>query len=154
MIRRKTSHPLATRSRSRRPKLLRKSGRGRRTAKDRLSSAALRRFEKALLAEKQRILRQCSFTDEVMEAPSSSGDLSQHRTHVADQGTENYQREMASRLKSLEAQALRDIDDALQRIAAGTYGICASCGGRIPSARLQVVPHARLCMKCLRGGRA
>lgn len=86
-----------------------------------------------------------------MEAPGTSGDLSQHRTHIADQGTENYQREMASRLKSLESQTLRDIDDALKRLASGTYGICSSCGGQISKARLQIVPHARLCMKCLRG---
>ncbi|MEO0085862.1 MAG: TraR/DksA C4-type zinc finger protein [candidate division WOR-3 bacterium] len=116
----------------------------------RLPKSELARVEKVLLAHKQRLLRQCSFTDEVMESPEASGDLSSHRSHVADQGTENYQREMASRLKTLECQALRDIDDALRRISEGTYGICERCGERIAKARLEIVPHARLCMKCLK----
>ncbi|MEO0080098.1 MAG: TraR/DksA C4-type zinc finger protein [candidate division WOR-3 bacterium] len=115
-----------------------------------LTKAELLRFEKALLAEKQRLLRQVNFTSEVMDTPQASGDLSQHRTHAADQGTENYQRELASRFKSLECAALREIDEALSRIADGTYGRCTACGGPIPKARLEVVPQARLCMKCLK----
>jgi DnaK suppressor protein len=39
------------------------------------------------------------------------------------------------------------IDDALRRIDAGTYGICAGCGGEIPLARLDAVPWAALCIK-------
>ena len=110
------------------------------------------KFEHALLAEKQRILKQGRVTDEVMDAacPDVSGDLSTHRTHAADQGTENYRREMASRFKTIETDTLREIEDALKRITDGTYGICVSCGGPVPKARLEVVPHARLCMKCLK----
>ena len=112
----------------------------------------MHKYERALLAEKQRMLKQGRVTDEVMDAacPDVTGDLSTHRTHAADQGTENYRREMASRFKTIETDTLRQIEDALKRIAAGTYGICVSCGGRVPKARLEVVPHARLCMKCLK----
>ncbi len=115
-----------------------------------LKKKDLLRLEKALLVEKQRILRQSSFTREVMDLPSSTGDLSSHRTHIADQGTENYQREFASQLKSIEAESLRDIDDALKRIAQGNYGICEMCGEPIPLSRLEVIPYARLCMKCVK----
>jgi RNA polymerase-binding transcription factor DksA len=110
------------------------------------------KYERALLAEKQRMLKQGRVTDEVMDAaaPDMTGDLSTHRTHAADQGTENYRREMASRFKTIETVTLREIEDALKRIADGTYGICVSCGGPVPKARLEVVPHARLCMKCLK----
>jgi RNA polymerase-binding transcription factor DksA len=112
----------------------------------------LHKYERALLAEKQRMLKQGRATDEVMDAacPDATGDLSSHRTYAADQGTENYQREMASRFKTIETETLRQIEDALKRIADGTYGICVSCGGRVPKARLDVVPHARFCMKCLK----
>ena len=111
----------------------------------------LHKYERALLAEKQRMLKQGRVTDEVMDAacPDVTGDLSSHRTHSADQGTENYRREMASRFKTIETDTLRQIEDALKRITDGTYGICVSCGGRVPKARLEVVPHAKLCMKCL-----
>ncbi|MCX7732823.1 MAG: TraR/DksA C4-type zinc finger protein [candidate division WOR-3 bacterium] len=115
-----------------------------------LSKKDLLRLEKALLEEKQRVLRQSSFTQQVMDTPAAAGDLSSHRTHVADQGTENYQRELASQLKSIESDALREIDAALDRIARGTYGICERCGEPIPLARLEVIPYARLCMKCLK----
>jgi len=109
-------------------------------------------YEKALLAEKQRILRQGNVAAKIMDSvsPEATGDLSVHRTHTADQGSENYQREFASRLRSIERDTLREIDDALRRISAGKFGFCERCGGPIPKARLDIVPHARLCMKCLR----
>jgi RNA polymerase-binding transcription factor len=108
------------------------------------------KYERALVAEKQRLLKQGNFTNEVMEAsgPDVTGDLSSHRTHTADQGTESYQTEMASQLKSAESRTLREINDALKRIQDGTYGKCDNCDEEIPRARLDVVPHARLCMKC------
>lgn len=115
-----------------------------------LSRKDLLRFEQALLEEKQRVLKQGTFTRAVMDIPANSGDLSTHRTHIADQGTENFQREFASQLRSIESQSLREIDDALARIAAGTYGLCERCGEPIPIARLEVIPYARLCMKCLK----
>ncbi len=115
-----------------------------------LKKRDLLRLEKALLTEKQRIIRQSSFTREVMDLPASAGDLSSHRTHIADQGTENYQREFASQLKSIETASLREIDDALNRIAKGTYGWCEQCGEPIPLNRLEVIPYARLCMKCVK----
>lgn len=39
---------------------------------------------------------------------------------------------------------------ALRRIDEGTYGICQRCGGRIDQARLEIIPHATLCIKCAR----
>jgi len=117
-----------------------------------MNKRELVKYERALVAEKQRILKQGNFTDEVMEAsgPDVTGDLSSHRTHMADQGTESYQTEMASRLKGMESTALREIDDALKRIEKGTFGRCENCDEEIPRARLDVVPHARLCIKCSR----
>jgi RNA polymerase-binding protein DksA len=110
------------------------------------------KYERALLAEKQRMLKQGNFTKEVMEAsgPDVTGDLSSHRTHIADQGTESYQSELASRLKGMESKSLREIEDALRRVQQGTYGVCESCSEAIPPARLEVVPSARLCVKCLK----
>ncbi len=121
--------------------------------KDRFTKQEILRLEHALIEEKQRILKQGKATDEVMESAmkATPGGSAAHRTHVADQGTENYQREMASRFKSLECRVLREIDAALHRINEGTYGLCEKCGKPIPKARLKAVPHARSCMKCMRG---
>jgi DnaK suppressor protein len=43
---------------------------------------------------------------------------------------------------------LADIDAALDKIKAGTYGKCESCGKKIEPARLEALPHARLCLSC------
>jgi len=47
-----------------------------------------------------------------------------------------------------EAQELRLIDVALEKIAGGTYGICEECGERIEKPRLKALPYAVLCLKC------
>lgn len=43
---------------------------------------------------------------------------------------------------------LAELDAALVRVADGTYGICVSCGGRIPIERLRLLPAATLCVPC------
>ena len=56
---------------------------------------------------------------------------------------------------ALSAQALlaaEEIDDALNKIKRGRYGICESCGETIPKARLEALPYARLCIACKSGG--
>lgn len=46
------------------------------------------------------------------------------------------------------ASARRQVDDAIARLDAGTYGICAACGQPIPAARLEVRPFATHCVAC------
>ncbi|MGM7672210.1 TraR/DksA family transcriptional regulator [Microbacterium sp. A93] len=43
---------------------------------------------------------------------------------------------------------LQQVDDAIARMDAGTYGVCTSCGRRIPVARLRVRPFAERCVPC------
>jgi len=45
-------------------------------------------------------------------------------------------------------ETLDDIDEALHKLDAGTYGRCEDCGGPIPDARLEAIPTARLCIAC------
>lgn len=48
---------------------------------------------------------------------------------------------------------LTEIDAALAKVEAGTYGTCDSCGGPIGEARLEAMPMARLCMECASAGK-
>jgi DnaK suppressor protein len=48
----------------------------------------------------------------------------------------------------MKAETCRDIEGALRRLQAGTFGRCESCGGTIPAARLQAVPFAVRCRDC------
>ncbi len=47
-----------------------------------------------------------------------------------------------------ERRELAEIDEALHRIASGTYGSCQACGGAIGRQRLRALPEIRLCVKC------
>jgi DnaK suppressor protein len=47
-------------------------------------------------------------------------------------------------------EKIESIEAALQRIDEGSYGICQSCGERIDRARLEIIPHAKLCIRCAR----
>lgn len=60
-----------------------------------------------------------------------------------------------SRLRGLLAGArleLAEVDEALGRVADGTYGICTGCGKPIPDARLEVRPFAERCVPCAEAG--
>jgi DnaK suppressor protein len=77
-----------------------------------------------------------------------AGDLSSYSFHMADQGTDTMDRELAFTLASREGRFLHHLNEALERIENGTYGKCRSCAGEISKARLEAVPHATQCIKC------
>ncbi|HRT05162.1 MAG TPA: TraR/DksA family transcriptional regulator [Kiritimatiellia bacterium] len=87
--------------------------------------------------------------DNLKRSPiESSGDISAHSTHMADQGTDNFDRELALNLASSRQESLYDIEDALRRVDEGTYGACEACGGAIELPRLKALPFAKKCMAC------
>jgi DnaK suppressor protein len=67
-------------------------------------------------------------------------------------GTANVDRELDLVLSAQARAAASEIDRALAKIDAGTYGICEQCGQPIPDARLQALPAAALCVACKSGG--
>ncbi len=87
--------------------------------------------------------------DNLKRSPiEASGDISAHSTHMADQGTDNFDRELALNLASSRQESLYDIEDAIRRIDEGTYGACELCGGAIERPRLKALPFAKKCMGC------
>ena len=73
-----------------------------------------------------------------------------HSGDSAEQAQERENDEVVDAIGNETAQSVRDIQAALARIAAGTYGVCSECGEDIGSARLQAVPEATLCVDCAR----
>jgi DnaK suppressor protein len=67
-------------------------------------------------------------------------------THVFEQ-----QRDLA--LRDRERAQLRQVEDALERLAAGTYGTCRSCGRPVGDERLAAIPWAATCIDCARAAR-
>lgn len=78
----------------------------------------------------------------------ASGENSSYTFHMADQGTDNMEREKAYYFATREGRLLYHIDQALDRIEDGSYGLCHECSQPISAARLEAVPHARLCINC------
>ena len=76
----------------------------------------------------------------------STGNLSGYSVHMADHGTDNFDREFAVNLVSGEQGVLNEINAALYRIEQGTYGICEGSGKPIERERLKVLPYARYCV--------
>ena len=68
----------------------------------------------------------------------------------ADAGSASFERETAQSLSNHTRAMLTQIDDALRRLDAGTYGLCERCGEPIDAARLEALPYATLCMDCKR----
>ncbi len=67
-------------------------------------------------------------------------------------GTMSVERERDLTLSAQARVAIDEIDRALAKIDAGSYGICEQCGQPIPKARLKALPYATLCVACKSGG--
>ena len=147
-----TSRPAAP-SRSEAPAAAPAASRGANggAAMPRVTEKDHKKFETRLLEERARLLKELGYLEQnvLKQNPrDSSGDLSGYSFHMADAGTDAMEREKAFLFASTEGRALHDVDEALRRLYAGEYGVCESCGQPIAPQRLEVVPHARLCIRC------
>src|SRR6478609_3508091 len=117
-----------------------------------MSKKLLQHFEKRLMEERRRAVKELGNYGEAFGATSqeSDGDLSSYSFHMADQGTDAMEREKAFLFASQEGRFLWHIDQALRRIyqSPESYGKCQSCGEDIDYDRLDALPHARLCFAC------
>ncbi|HSY53721.1 MAG TPA: TraR/DksA C4-type zinc finger protein [Opitutaceae bacterium] len=79
-----------------------------------------------------------------------SGDLSSYGQHMADAGTDTFDRDFALSMVANEQEALSEIDAAIKRIHDGTYGICEVTGKPITKERLIAVPFTRYSAEALK----
>lgn len=103
-----------------------------------------------LLAERQRLEREIANIDSVGIRGDTflTDETDTIDQHPADAGTELFEREKNLTVQHTLEQSLQDINDALERMKAGTYGICENCGEPIPEKRLRAMPEARYCIQC------
>jgi RNA polymerase-binding protein DksA len=117
-----------------------------------MNKKQLGHFEKRLLEERARALKELGHYGESFDATlqASDGDLSSYSFHMADQGTDAMEREKAFLMASKEGRFLWHLNQALRRLYATPekYGKCESCGEEISYERLDALPHARLCINC------
>ena len=108
------------------------------------------RFETELLTHRERLQKiiehhdigNSSLLEQTGELMSSSAD-----NHLADTASETYVRELDEGIEDDAREQLREVEEALARIDAGTYGDCSVCGKPIPEERLEAVPWTTLCIE-------
>lgn len=107
-------------------------------------------IEKKLMAERERLARELEHLDVsfMRNLKESSGDLSSYAFHMADHGSDEFEREMNTLRSSTEGRLLLETVEALRRLYRGEFGICEGCGKRIARSRLLAIPQARLCLDC------
>ncbi|MEE2658338.1 MAG: TraR/DksA C4-type zinc finger protein [Candidatus Latescibacterota bacterium] len=82
------------------------------------------------------------------DAQESSEDRSAYSLHMADRGTDAMEREKNLLFAQREGSYIDYVDEALERIEAGTYGVCRVCNCEISRPRLEAVPTATQCISC------
>jgi RNA polymerase-binding transcription factor DksA len=78
----------------------------------------------------------------------ASRDSNADDEHDVEGATIAFERSQVDALIRQVEGHLADIDDALARVADGSYGVCVSCGKPIPAGRLEARPSARTCVSC------
>ena len=100
--------------------------------------AEWQKFYDRLLELRDQLLRQMNGL-----AKESAQEMAGYSLHMADSGTDNFDRDFALSLLSSDQDAIYEIEEALKRIERNTYGICELTGKPIPKARLEAIPWTR-----------
>jgi DnaK suppressor protein len=108
-----------------------------------MRKAFLKKARDTLTTRKQQILKQLN--EEVKEG--KEGGL-EEGMDAYDLASEERTREINLILSDRDREKLQAIEDALERIEAGTYGVCEMCEEEIAPERLEALPFTRLCVSC------
>ena len=112
------------------------------------SATFLEKQETKLAELRDHILDQMQGVAQDSLREPASGGGSAFGMHQADAGSDAYEKDFALSLLSQEQDALYEIEEALKRIEAGTYGVCEMSGQPIPVNRLEAIPFARFTVDC------
>jgi len=89
--------------------------------------------------------------DDPPEAPDSHGGAPETWTDAADLSVREYEEQVDVALAGTEKNLLGQVEAALVRIDAGTFGRCTACAGSIDAERLRTLPYTASCADCARG---
>ncbi|MHB2147890.1 TraR/DksA family transcriptional regulator [Calditrichota bacterium LG25] len=111
----------------------------------------LERFKNIILGKKEEVIKNLEYLrSTILDSTTreATGDHSAYSFHMADQGTDNMEREKAFLFAARDEKYLKQLDMALERIENGTYGICRVCRKEIDHKRLEAVPTTTICFDC------
>ena len=106
------------------------------------------RFRTILLALRERLKGDVQMMSQEALGTADSAVDNHAPIHPAEVGSHSFEQEFTLNLLSSDGDRLGQIEAALEKISDGTYGACEECGGRIPKARLEIIPDTPFCVKC------
>ncbi|MBC7834860.1 MAG: TraR/DksA C4-type zinc finger protein [Phycisphaerales bacterium] len=118
--------------------------------KTKLPKKELDRYRTILLKKRSELVGDISRIEDEALRQSGSGSLSALPQHMADQGTDVSDQSLSLDLAQVDRNLIREIDAALARIEAGTFGVCELTGKAIKPERLEELPWARYSIEAAR----
>jgi len=115
-----------------------------------LATSTVKRFRSLLEEEKTRltdVIREIEDEQEELRLSETSAERSPD-PNTAEGGSLAFEIEKELSLHQNAKDLLSQAEEALERIEDGTYGVCADCDSAIPVARLEALPHTKLCVTC------
>ncbi|WP_432477818.1 TraR/DksA family transcriptional regulator [Nocardioides sp. GXQ0305] len=101
-------------------------------------------------AREQELRRLAALTDDFDAVVAASLDTNADDEHDPEGHTIAFERSQVDALVRQARDRLAELDAAVRRLEAGTYGTCERCGGPIAGERLEARPEVRLCIACAR----
>lgn len=115
----------------------------------RFTDARLAAFREQLLAERAGTVQlMADLGEDIRRIVDARQDSNVDDEHDPEGSTIAFERSQSDALLRQSRERLAEVTSALQRLDAGTFGVCESCGRDIPEARLEARPWARLCVEC------
>ncbi|UCF30790.1 MAG: TraR/DksA C4-type zinc finger protein [bacterium] len=108
-----------------------------------MDTKSLENFRKILLERRMELQ-----TDLQRKSNEEAGQDRLETMDTADQADSNYTADYNIKIKEILVREVREIDEALEKMRNGDYGICESCDEEIPEGRLKARPNARFCIRC------
>lgn len=115
-----------------------------------LTKRELEEFRRQLEAERDRLSAELEAMEEHLpEVEQVSVDASGgYDEDLADVASDTFEREKGIAIENSVQDLLQQVEEALERIDQGTFGVCEACGSPIHPERLRALPYARLCIDC------
>lgn len=120
----------------------------RKVQKTTITPEQMAKFRLMLLAIRARLIGDVNMMSEEAFGSSEGGGDNHAPIHPAEIGSHSFEQEFTLNLLSSDGDRIDSIEAALEKIGSGSYGLCDECGGRIPKARLEVIPDTPYCVKC------
>ena len=116
-----------------------------------MNAKELAQFRKMLIQLKQKLSQNIGHLQD--DALKTAGETVDEMSdvpaeHMAERGSDTFVRDLMIRILQDSDAEVCDINWALEKIDAGTYGACEHCSAKIPRKRLKALPFARLCLDC------